>query len=352
MKVTFVLPGVARHPIGGYKVVYTYANHLAANGHVVEVLQARTRSDRSVHELAVRLAYLVWRRRRPSWFQLHPSVVVRNASTLHPRLVDVDVDVVVATSVGTADFVAALSSESRVPVYLIQHFEDFSVAKSEVLRTWRLPMRRIVVSGWLEAIGSAEGLASDLVENGVDAELFSPGPTTMLRRARVLAMVSDQDWKRSDLVTELMNRIAMSKPECELETFGTCPRPAGLPDSAQHLQDPPLDVLVAAYQHAQIFVCASDFEGFGLPVLEAMACGAAVVSTDNGGVTTFAQGAVRIVPRGSVDDLASSVLGLLEDDDQRLALCQRGLARATELSLSATSARFEAVLANAVASRG
>ncbi|MFF4724663.1 glycosyltransferase family 4 protein [Streptomyces mirabilis] len=345
-RISFILPSYPRSPVGGYKIVFLYANHLARRGHEVFVLNMRARelSAIPIHkQLALRAAYRAGRRRRPRWFVFEPTVQVLNHVEMRRELIPPS-DLVIATSVATADIVQSLAGPGCGALYFIQHFEDFTHSPEEVIRTWSLPMHRVVVSAWLADIAGRHGLATTLVENGVDRSCFSPGPRQADRPPRVLAMVSDQRFKRTDVVEAVYQRLAAALPSARLVTFGTCERPPSLPSSATHVVDPRVDALARLYQQSQVFLCASDFEGFGLPALEAMSCGAAVVSTDNGGVPAFAGSAARYARPGNVDELLTMTVGLLRDEADRAALASLGLARAAELSLESTTRGFESVV--------
>ena len=131
-----------------------------------------------------------------------------------------------------------------------------------------------------------------------------------------------------------MRKLANEHPRVALTTFGTCQRPDGLPLTADHWKNPGLSQLVSLYQaKSQVYVCTSDFEGFGLPALEAMACGCAVVSTENGGVPAFAGQAVAYVIRGSAESLFQTVIQLLSSSTDRLRLVEKAAARVPGLSL-------------------
>jgi glycosyltransferase involved in cell wall biosynthesis len=141
-----------------------------------------------------------------------------------------------------------------------------------------------------------------------------------------------------------MRKLANEHPHIALRTFGTCQRPAGLPPSADHWRNPSVSQLVNLYQRSQIFVCSSDFEGFGLPALEAMACGCAVVSTENGGVPAFAGQAAAYVECGSAQRLFQAVILLLSSSTDRLHLVENAATRVSELSLLESCRGFEEVI--------
>jgi alpha-1,3-rhamnosyl/mannosyltransferase len=90
--------------------------------------------------------------------------------------------------------------------------------------------------------------------------------------------------------------------------------------------------LPALYGGAELFVFPSEYEGFGLPVLEAMACGAPVVCSSRSSLPEVAGDAALLCDPQDVESLARTIEQALTDRDLRAALQQRGLARAAQFS--------------------
>ena len=110
--------------------------------------------------------------------------------------------------------------------------------------------------------------------------------------------------------------------------------------------------LRAFYNQCQVFVLPSDFEGWGLPGVEAMACGAALVTTANGGSEEFAVDGANslVVPRRDPSAIAAAVLRLLADNDLRLRVVRTALHTAAETSIpKAVEALERALLALTIA---
>jgi len=82
------------------------------------------------------------------------------------------------------------------------------------------------------------------------------------------------------------------------------------------------------YQRARIFVYPSRYEGFGIPPLEAMACGAPVIATRTGAIPEYAEGAALLIDAGDRDALGEAMLRLLRDEPLRRDLAARGIERA------------------------
>jgi glycosyltransferase involved in cell wall biosynthesis len=86
----------------------------------------------------------------------------------------------------------------------------------------------------------------------------------------------------------------------------------------------------ALFSGADVFVYPSRYEGFGLPVPEAMACGTPVVTTTGGALPEVAGDGAVLVEPGDQAALAAAVRGLIADEAARAGLVRRGLARAAE----------------------
>lgn len=349
MKVTFVLPGIARKASGGHKVVYTYANYLAASGHEVQVIHAKlfrgipaiTTGFRGIAGAAM---HLFARSMRPSWFDLDHRVKVRNV--VYPRSSMVaSEDVLIATAVQTAQFVADQAAESQAQgVYFIQHFENWALSTEAVEASWRLNLRRVVIAPWLEEVGNRLGVETVLVPNAIDTTEFPAGPPIHARRRRVAAMISDAPFKRADLVAETFRMVASSSADAEFVAFGVVPRPAELPDFVEYTQSPSPAALRSIYQGARVYLCASDAEGWHLPPAEAMASGAALVSTAIGGVQVYAAGVAHFVAPGDASELTRGVNRLLEDEAECARLASAGQLRLSQYTPTDAGRAFETAI--------
>ncbi len=95
--------------------------------------------------------------------------------------------------------------------------------------------------------------------------------------------------------------------------------------------------LVRLYCGAEVFVFPSVYEGFGLPVLEAFACGTPVAASDRTAIPETAGDAALLFDPGRPDDIADKILSVLEDGGLAESLKARGLARAREFSWERTA---------------
>jgi len=109
------------------------------------------------------------------------------------------------------------------------------------------------------------------------------------------------------------------------------------PGSVVPLGEVPADRLAALYRHADVHVQPSVYEGFGLTVLEAMACGCPVIVTGGGALGEVADDAARYVARDDRRDLEAAVIDLLQNAGERDRFRTLGIDRAAQFGWDRTA---------------
>ena len=338
MKITFVLPGYPWRPVGGFRVVYEYANGLAQRGHEVSVVHPRRLANdvpAATSSGSLRLRLQAGRLRnliiRPAvrWAPIDERVKMLYVPEPLPRYVP-DGDAVFATAWQTAEYVGAYPEGKGRRCYLVQHYEVWSGPSEQVDATWRAPLKKVVIARWLYEKGLELGVAATQmmhIPNGIDHARYRIVRPIENRRPRVAMLYSPLSWKASEDGIRALELARRRVPELEARLFGTGPRPKDLPRWIDYFRDPAQTRLIEnIYNGSSIYLCSSLAEGWALPPAEAMACGCALVSTDIGGVRDYAQHEVTALlsPPGNPAGLSTAVLRLLTDEDLRNRIARSG----------------------------
>ncbi|MGB4342854.1 MAG: glycosyltransferase family 4 protein [Moraxellaceae bacterium] len=335
MRITFVLPGGAHNPSGGFKIVYEYANHLSRAGHKVTLIHpAYVGAAIERHPVASLrramsryLSRLVTQRWKPSrWFALEKSVSIRWIPLIHPAFIP-DADAIFSTLWLTAEQVSRLPESKGKQLYLVQGIEIWGGADDRVIRTWKLPMRKIAISRWIQGELKDAGAESTYIPNGLDFKKFGCD-TAMTERdhARIAMLYSALPIKGSREGIAALIAAKNENPAISAEFFGVPSRPHDLPDWITYHQTPSQTELRAIYNRCSIFIAPSLSEGWGLTASEAMQCGAAVIATRIGGHEEFCidmKSAVLCEP-GNSEAIKDAIIRLVNNTELRKTLSLGG----------------------------
>jgi glycosyltransferase involved in cell wall biosynthesis len=114
-------------------------------------------------------------------------------------------------------------------------------------------------------------------------------------------------------------------------------RTLGITEKLRVLEFVPLEHLAMLLSAARVFAFPSLSEGFGLPPLEAMACGTPVVCTTGGALGEVVGDAALTAPPGDAATFATQLARALDDETLRAILRGRGLARAATFTWARTA---------------
>jgi glycosyltransferase involved in cell wall biosynthesis len=362
MKITFILPKLTRHPTGGGKIVYQYANAMASAGHSVEVVHPETLFLWGLRKnlflmllsLAADCARLLrgWMGRRDSivsWMKIDPAVRIRVVPALFSRYIP-NADVVVASLWRTAEYVERYPACKGAKFYFIQHHETWSGPEHRVNQTLRSRTNKIVISAWLrKLVKDLSGDDAYQVPNPVDHEEFFPTSPIASRRRVVSMLYSPHTWKGAADGISALDLAKRRFPDMEAILFGVSPRPDTLPEWIKYVQNPEKRVLrEEIYNASSIYLCPSWTEGWGLPALEAMACGCAIVTSDNGGTRDFVvngENGLVVAPQAP-DALGQALMSLFADSERRTSFAARSVEMAKQFTLQASVSKLLIALEN------
>lgn len=134
-----------------------------------------------------------------------------------------------------------------------------------------------------------------------------------------------QQCRRIYRVQQHLLLIATGTPQ-SMQVLRALTKALGIGDFVQIVGGVDQSVLVAAYNSADAVVVPSLEEGFGLPVVEAMACGTPVACSDASALPEIAGDAAAYFNPRNVADIAQTIQTVLEDNNLRRYMCERGRA--------------------------
>lgn len=327
MKITFVLPNAGLS--GGIRVIAIYANQLKQRGHEVVIV-----SNPEIITMRRKVKSLLLGRGlpKPEYSYLDGTDIEHRILERARPVTDADVpdaDVVIATYYTTAEGVLRLSRAKGAKAIFIQGYEvEEGRVNSKLDSVWRMPMHKIAVSKWLVELARekfGDSVVSH-VRNSVDLSQFHAVP-----RAKgvvpTLGLLYSRSWfKGCRTSLDALKHVAARLPSLRLVCFGAeqPSRDLRLPPYAEFHYKPPQDKLRRLYEKCDAWLCGSNREGFGLTVLEAMACRCPAVSTRAGGLMDIIEDGmngylVEVGDAKGLADRALHVLSLAQEEWRRMS---------------------------------
>lgn len=300
MKITFVKPVV--HQNGGSRVVAIYAEKLLAMGHDVTVVarapEIPTIKSRIKTLLQGRVPTTPAASRTTFFDSLGTNFkeIYREGPFLPEDLPDADV--VIATWWRTAFEVAVLPPEKGAKAYFVQHHEVHDGLPWDLSAgSYYLPLKKITIASWLVDV-MAEKYGDHqvaLVPNAVDTSHFATPRRERNSQPTVGFMFSATAFKGAKAACEAIDALRKSIPDLRVIAFGNSvpSTQAPLPAGAEFIHLPQQEKIPGIYASVDVWLCPSRSEGFGLPLLEAMACRTPVVATRTGAAGDLIQDGVN-----------------------------------------------------------
>ena len=338
-------------PVSGEKrggierAAHTLAQGLAERGHRVVVFS----HDRKPHGAAYEVRELPWKRFVNTWLGRRVTMgYLGNVMALVPDYREFDAIIAHGDSL--------LLPLKGKPVVRVMHGSALAEARHATSVGRSVLQYGVYVQELLTALTESRTVAVSantrrdnrfihhVIPHGVDTRIFHPAPLGKTPMPSLVFVGTSGGRKRGSLLVDLFSRVVRTAhPDAQLAFVGP-PGPA-VPGVSYHtgVSD---EELAALYRRAWVYASPSVYEGFGLPYLEAMACGTCVVATPNpGSREVLDDGKYGVL----ADDAAfgGALLALLGDANRRREMETAGLRRADELSLHAMLDRYETLLRKA-----
>ncbi len=354
MRIVFVL-GEANLS-GGVRIVAQHARLLHERGHTVTVVCYASLAT-PLHKRTI--ARLRGRRIKVRTGRSHldnAPFEVRRISPGYPLTPSdlPEADLLLATWWETAEWIADMPAEKGIKVNFLQHYEAHPwLPADRVDAVWRMPIPKVVVSEWLANLARDKFGDTNvrLVPNGIDIEHFKFVDRRLSGKRIVGGMFSGMDrksFKRFWLACETIEAMKRRNLPCAFVGFGARkPYPdEQLPTGARFEFAPSQERIAQIYASCDCWLFTSDKEGYGLPLLEAMACGTPVVATPAGAAPELlASGGGKLVDSDDAERLADGLEEILNLDNATWhAMSHAARAEAEKHSWNAIGDRMEHTL--------
>jgi glycosyltransferase involved in cell wall biosynthesis len=346
MKLIYFAPNL--HYVGGLERTLTdKANYLVAKGHEVMFLTYNQGQNKVFYDLDSRVqqadvdcpVHTIYRQpfyaRLGYYFQLKRQFKERVGRVLD----EFRPDVIVITIPNTQDFILDMMEVAHDKKIVIEshlasiHHMTGKALTERLLSMLYPPNKAIRRSDLLIAL--TEHDADYWRKQRVPHVTVIPNPSTYYSdelktvekvNGRIICVGRLYFQKRFDRLIEAFSLIAAKYPEWTIDIFGG----GSLKEELQGRIDqlgltgrvrlmPPTHDIIREYHRSEFFVLSSDFEGFGLVIIEAMACGIPVVATDcpYGPSEIIEDGKTGLLAKMDAEDLAAKMEWMITHDDER-----------------------------------
>ncbi|MBU0531818.1 glycosyltransferase family 4 protein [Patescibacteria group bacterium] len=252
----------------------------------------------TMHDLSWRIFPQFFTAKDRAWHQ-----AVRPGKTLN------EAEAVIVPSLSTKRDLVSLLKIDETKIHVIPHgidhhiFQPKTLAQDHGVRSQhKLPKQYILYLGTIEPRKNIHALL-DAFEN-----------SKLITKNYQLVLAGGPGWKSADILERIKNTAHV-----------------------QYLGYVPAEHRPALYRGASAFIFPSIYEGFGLPVLEAMACGTPVITSHTSSLPEITQNAAMLINPYNANDIAEALSQLLASSELQTELTEQGLARAAEFDWTKTA---------------
>lgn len=296
---------------GGTLAAATHANGLAARGHQVTVVTQRDErpSFRTLAKSLIKTRRLP--KAAPTIETFFKNVDVRPASRedIAGGRVFPDADFVMGCWWETIEWIMPLPSSRGRKFHFVQDLELFDyLPHQRTLNVLNQPIPKITVSRWLaEEVGARfSPPAVYSVLNGVDLELFRARDRRKAQIPTIGFLYSSVPRKNVGLAVSSLEKVRKSLPSLRAIAFGALQY--DLPEWIEFNSNPPRSTIPDLYSRCDAWLFSSSSEGFGLPILESLACGTPVIATRAGAAPDLITPENGVLVDATPDSMAAAIV--------------------------------------------
>lgn len=328
LEITYIM--VWTKVCGGSKIILEYANRLAKKGHKINIV-----------------TYDEY----PDWYELSDKINFVKV----PENEDIEKyipnsDVVVPTSwkcirkaIKANKGPVAFFEQGGSHLFEIDRLSE--IKRKVVYDRMQLPPFIYTVSKYsAEKIEEIYGKSSSIIYNALESKIFYPREKERNEKETSITIVGSEDFKFKnvgevlEVITELkekyqikLNWITQTEPKINKE------------EGKNAIVNPEQKVIGDVLRNTDIYICNSEYESFGLPTLEAMTCGATVITTDTGGMRDFVidRENALVIKHHNKEDMKEKIEMLINDKNLMHNMAQKGIITASKFNWDNTILSME-----------
>ena len=328
LEITYIM--VWTKVCGGSKIILEYANRLAKKGHKINIV-----------------TYDEY----PDWYELSDKINFVKV----PENEDIEKyipnsDVVVPTSwkcirkaIKANKGPVAFFEQGGSHLFEIDRLSE--IKRKVVYDRMQLPPFIYTVSKYsAEKIEEIYGRRSSIIYNALESKIFYPREKERNENEISITIVGSEDFKFKNVgeVLEVIRELK-EKYQIKLNWITQTEPKINIEEGKNAIVNPEQKIIGDVLRNTDIYICNSEYESFGLPTLEAMTCGATVITTDTGGMRDFVidRENALVIKHHNKEDMKEKIEMLINDKNLMHKMSQNGIATASKFNWDNTILSME-----------
>lgn len=328
LEITYIM--VWTKVCGGSKIILEYANRLAKKGHKINIV-----------------TYDEY----PDWYELSDKINFVKV----PENEDIEKyipnsDVVVPTSwkcirkaIKANKGPVAFFEQGGSHLFEIDRLSE--IKRKVVYDRMQLPPFIYTVSKYsAEKIEEIYGKSSSIIYNALESKIFYPREKEREEKEISITIVGSEDFKFKNVgeVLEVIRELK-EKYQIKLNWITQTEPKINIEEGKNAIVNPEQKIIGDVLRNTDIYICNSEYESFGLPTLEAMTCGATVITTDTGGMRDFVidRENALVIKHHNKEDMKEKIEMLINDKNLMHNIAQKGIITASKFNWNNTILSME-----------
>lgn len=328
LEITYIM--VWTKVCGGSKIILEYANRLAKKGHKINIV-----------------TYDEY----PDWYELSDKINFVKV----PENEDIEKyipnsDVVVPTSwkcirkaIKANKGPVAFFEQGGSHLFEIDRLSE--IKRKVVYDRMQLPPFIYTVSKYsAEKIEEIYGRRSSIIYSALESKIFYPREKERNENEISITIVGSEDFKFKNVgeVLEVIRELK-EKYQIKLNWITQTEPKINKEEGKNAIVNPEQKIIGDVLRNTDIYICNSEYESFGLPTLEAMTCGATVITTDTGGMRDFVidRENALVIKHHNKEDMKEKIEMLINDKNLMHKMSQNGIATASKFNWDNTILSME-----------